>query len=218
MFEEKVSSDIEDRGAKMVDRRSWIVDCVDHDLAVASCFLRSTAHDLRSTFLIALATLALFLPNASLAQQNWYYHTIHSSTLAAQYGRTFKLTYAYQLSRSRQLKLSAYYISDGFDLGEDRVDAKMYNANLEFQYHLFHVGKLFVHTHAGAGGYKLEAKNVLDQKHKETKFSFTGGFQGEFFIARGALALVADYDVLYVPFSDLYEFLHLPRVGLAWTF
>ncbi len=203
MFEEKLMSKIEVRRLKIV--RGPLFDP------------RSSILNLRGLILL-MVTIMASLPATSPAQQNWYYHTIHSSSLAVQYGRTVKLTYANQLSRSRQFKLSLYYISDEFDLGEDLVTSDMYNVNLEFQYNLIHLGKAFVNGHAGFGGYNLQVKNTIDQKHDETKFSLIGGFQGEYFIQRSALAIVCDYDILYTPWSDVYEFLHLPRIGLAWTF
>ena len=201
MFEEKVMARGEDRGSRVGALRLF----------------RPTIHNPRSSILIALVLWAWLAPGSSSAQQNWYYHTIHSNTVAVQYGRTFKLTYANQLSRTRQFKLSLYYISDQFDSGEDRITSDMYNVNLEFQYKLIHFGRVFINGHAGFGGYHLQAKNLIDQKHDETKFSFIGGFQGEYFIQKSALALVVDYDILYTPWSDVYEFLHLPRIGLGWT-
>jgi hypothetical protein len=210
MFEEDVILKTEDRSSRMEDGGSLVARraCCNHRLSI---------FNFRGLGMLMLAILAC-LPARSQAQQNWYYHTIHSSSLALQYGRTVKLTYANQTSRNRQFKLSAYYFSDEFDLGEDRVKSDMYNLNLEFQYHLIRFGRAFVNGHAGLGGYYLQAKNLIDQKYDETKFSFIGGFQGEFFIQKGVFALVFDYDVLLTPWSDVYEFLHMPRAGLAWTF
>ncbi len=164
-----------------------------------------------------LAVLAL--PEMSRAQQQqWYYHTAHSSSLSALYGRTYKLNYAYQLSRVRQLKISGMYVFDEFDNGPDHVKSDLYNVNLQFQYTLLHFDKAFIGVHVGAGGYMLKAGNLVDQRHKERKLNGIFGLQGEYFINKSSMALVADYDVLYLPFSDLYEFLHLPRVGLKFVF
>ena len=204
--------------SKIVDSGWWMVDRDKYVTASAYGFFQTTIHDLRSAIFIALTMLAWLVPGATQAQQNWYYHTIHSNTLALQYGRTVKLTYANQLSRTRQLKVSLYYIFDEYDTGEDHVKSDVYNLNVEFQYKLIHFSRIFINGHAGFGGYHLKAQNVLDQKYDETKFSFIGGFQGEYFFQKSTLALVVDYDLLYMPWSDVYEFLHLPRVGLGWTF
>lgn len=165
----------------------------------------------------ALAGL-LMLPEVSAAQQQWYYHTVHSSSLALQYGRTYKLSYAYQLSRVRQLKVSGMYVFDEFDNGPDHVKSDIYNLNLQFQYTLLHFDKAFIGMHVGGGGYFLKAGNLVDQRHKERKLNAIFGLQGEYFIKKSSMALVADYDVLYLAFSDLYEFLHLPRVGVKFVF
>jgi len=214
MFEEQMRLETEEKMLSHVER-SW--GSVARAARTGKLLQFSVRYPL-ATLLIVLAMLALFAPGTSRAQQNWYYHTIHSSSLALQYGRTAKLSYTNQLSRTRQFKLSLCYIFDEFDSGEDHIKSDIYNLNLEFQYNLMHLGRTFVNGHAGLGGYMLEAKNTIDQKHDETKFSFVGGFQGEFFLQKGALAVVADYDVLYTPWSDVYQFLHLPRFGLAWTF
>ncbi len=169
--------------------------------------------------IFASALLALLaLPEMSRAQQQWYYHTVHSSSLSALYGRTYKLNYAYQLSRARQLKISGMYVFDEFDNGPDHVKSDVYNVNLQFQYTLLHFNKAFLGAHVGAGGYILKAGNLVNQRHKERKLNGIFGLQGEYFINKSSMALVADYDVLYLPFSDLYEFLHLPRVGLKFVF
>lgn len=171
--------------------------------------------------LIALATVVLLtvgLPASGRAQQNTYYHTMHSNSLALQYGRTAKLDYSYQMSRRQQFKLTALFVNDKFDLGRDEVRSKVYNMNLRFQYNLLHVDKLFINGSLGAGAYHLRAKNRIDQEHNETKINFVGGFQGEYFISGSSLALVFDYDFLYLRFSDLYEFVHIPAVGLVLVF
>lgn len=167
---------------------------------------------------LTMLLLTMCLPALSRGQQNTYYHTIHSSALALQYGRTAKLDYSYQMSRRQQFKLSALFVNDKFDLGRDEVRSKVYNVNLRFQYNLLHIDKLFINGSLGAGAYHLRAKNLLDQEHHETKINFVGGFQGEYFISGSSLALVFDYDFLYLRFSDLYEFVHIPAVGLALVF
>ncbi|MDZ7268099.1 MAG: hypothetical protein ONB48_09635 [candidate division KSB1 bacterium] len=169
-------------------------------------------------FLPVIVALLLCLPAAGRAQPSKYFHTIHSNALALQYGRTAKLTYANQMSRRQQFKLFALYIGDKFDLGRDQVRSKVYNVNLQLQYHLLHLQRLFVNGSLGGGAYHLRARNSLDQKHTETKINFAGGLQGELFIQGSRLALVFDYDVLYLRFSGLYEFVHIPTVGLALVF
>lgn len=207
MFEEQIMLENEGKESKPADRKIATPE-----------LLRGTIPPPRSALLIAVVLLAWLAPATSPAQQDWYYHTIHSSSLALQYGRTAKLTYANQMSRTRQFKLSLYYVFDEYDSGDDRIKSDMYNLNLEFQYHVLHFGPAFVNAHAGFGGYYLQAKNLIDQKHDETKFSFVTGVQGEYFIQKSTLAIVVDYDILYTPWSDVYEFLHLPRIGLGWTF
>lgn len=183
-----------------------------------SCERRSFFAHQQCLILLATAMLTMGLPQDGRAQQNTYYHTMHSSALALQYGRTAKLDYSYQMSRRQQFKLSALFVNDKFDLGRDEVRSKVYNVNLRFQYNILHVDKLFINGSLGAGAYHLRARNLLDQEHNETKINLVGGFQGEYFISGSSLALVFDYDVLYMRFSDLYEFVHIPAVGLALVF
>src|SRR5262245_57291000 len=128
MFEEKVMEKIEDSRLKIEDRRSGSKRGLARDRSVAICDPR--------TLIALLIIMMAGWPARGRAQQDWYYHTIHSNTLALQYGRTVKLTYANQASRTRQFKLSLYYIYDEFDMGEDRVKSDMYNIYLEFQYQL----------------------------------------------------------------------------------
>ena len=173
----------------------------------------------RCGFLLAASTLFLLLsPTAGSAQQEWYYHTVHSNSFSALGGRTVKLNYEYQMSRTRQLKVTGMYVYDKFDLDRDQVKSDLYGLHFQFQYHLFEVNKLFVKANAGFGGYMLNAQNLLEQEHDEVKLSFMGGFQAEYFIQRSTLALVLDYDILWLAFSDLYEFLHLPNVGVRVVF
>jgi hypothetical protein len=159
------------------------------------------------------------LPAGLLAQDSYYYHTIHSSSLAAAYGRTYKVHYAYQLSRLRQLKLSGLYVFDEYTQGDgNRIKADVYNVALQFQYNVIHVDKLFFSLNLGAGGYRITAGDLIGVKFKEWKANFLGGAQAEFYLQRNRLALLVEYDVLYFPFSKLYEILHVPTVGVGVFF
>jgi hypothetical protein len=166
-----------------------------------------------------LFAILLSLPATGLAQQEWYYHTIHSSSLNALYGRTYKINYAYQLSRLRQLKLSGLYVFDEYTQADgNHIKADVYNLGAQFQYNLLHFDKLFISLNLGAGGYRITAGDLIGVKFKEWKVNFLGGAQAEYYIQRNRLALLVDYDVLYFPFSDLYEILHVPTVGLGVFF
>jgi hypothetical protein len=154
-----------------------------------------------------------------LAQDTYYYHTVHSSSLAATYGRTYKVHYAYQLSHLRQLKLSGLYVFDEYTQADgNRIKADVYNAGLQFQYNLLHADKFFFNINLGAGGYRITATDLIGVKFKEWKVNFLGGAQAEFYLQRNRLAILVDYDVLYFPFSDLYEVLHVPTVGVGVFF
>jgi len=166
-----------------------------------------------------LLALLLSLPAAGLAQEGWYFHTIHSSSLAALYGRTYKVNYAYQLSHRRQLKLSGIYVFDDYTQSDgNRVKADVYNAGLQFQYNLIHAGNLFVNLNLGAGVYQIRAGDLIGVKFKETRVNFLGGGQLEYYLKKNRLALLVDYDALYFPFGDLYEVLHVPTAGVGLFF
>lgn len=161
----------------------------------------------------------LLLPTTLLAQQDqYYYHTIRSSSLAAQYGRTMKAHYAYQVTHNRQFKISGLFIDDKFSINNNRVEADLYNVNLQFQYNLIQKKKLFIGMHIGLGGYLLNAKDLIGIEQKERNVNLAGGLQAEYYIWRNNLALVIDYDILFMPFSDVYEFLHVPTGGLGIYF
>jgi hypothetical protein len=167
----------------------------------------------------ALPFFLLLLPTGIFAQNSYYFHTIHSSSLAASYGRTYKVHYAYQLSRLRQLKLSGLYVFDEYTQADgNRIKSDLYNVHVQFQYNLIHWNKVFLSANAGVGGYFLRAGDLIGIEHKERKINFGGGFQGEYYLKRNSLAILVDYDILYMPFSDLYEFLHVPTVGVGVFF
>lgn len=166
-----------------------------------------------------LFLLVVLLPAGLLAQDSYYYHTIHSSTLAATYGRTYKGHYAYQLSRLRQLKLSGVYVFDEYTQSDgNRVKADVYNIGLQFQYNVLHFGNLFVNVNLGVGGYQIKATDLIGVKFKETKVNFLGGGQIEYYLKKNRLALLVDYDALYFPFGRLYEILHVPTAGVGIFF
>jgi len=165
-----------------------------------------------------LFVLLLILPAAGLAQEEWYFHTIRSSSLAAHFGRTYKVNYAYQLSHIRQLKLSGIYIFDEYAQGGNRIKAEAYNLGLQFQYNVIHLGKFFLSANFGAGVYQIKATDLIGVNFKETKVNFLGGAQMEYYLKRNRLALLLDYDVLYFRFSDLYEVLHVPTAGVGFFF
>ena len=158
------------------------------------------------------------MPGCLAAQDFFYYHTINSSSLAASYGRTYRAQYTYQLSHNRQLKLTGLYILDEYDQGLDRIRSDIYNANLQFQYNVIYLKKVFINLSVGVGGYLLKAEDKLKITHEERKINFVGGLQVEYYLLRNHLALIGDFDVLYMPFSDIYEFLRVPGIGLAIYF
>jgi hypothetical protein len=159
------------------------------------------------------------LPAGLLAQDSYYYHTIHSSSLAATYGRTYKGHYAYQLSRLRQLKLSGIYVFDDYSQSDgNRVKADIYNFGLQFQYNVIHRGNLFLNLSLGAGLYQIKAQDLIGVNFKERRVNFLGGAQAEYYLKKNRLALLVDYDVLYFPFGKLYEVLNVPTAGLGIFF
>jgi len=166
-----------------------------------------------------LVSFILLLPASLFAQQDLYYfHTIRSSSLAAMYGRTVKAHYAYQVSHRRQFKLSGLFINDDYRKNSNHVDADIYNVSLQFQYNLVNQKKFFSGIHLGIGGYLLNAKDLIGIEQMERNVNFVGGLQLEYFVWRNHLAVVVDYDVLYMPFSKIYEFLHVPTAGLGIYF
>lgn len=161
----------------------------------------------------------LLLPTSLLAQDSYYYHTIHSSSLAALYGRTYKGHYAYQLSRHRQLKVSGTYVFDEYTQSDgNRVKADIYNLGLQFQYNLVHLGNVFFSINLGAGVYQIKATDLIGIKFKERRVNLIGGAQVEYYLKKNRLALLIDYDALYFPFGKLYEVFHVPTAGLGLFF
>lgn len=151
----------------------------------------------------------------AVAQTPFYYHTIHSHGLSFVGGRTAKLNYMYQQTHHRQLKFSATYVSDAYDQGANHIETNVYNLNLQLQFKVIHIGKLFINTALGGGGYFLSSKDRLDIKIDEWQPDFALGFQAEFYLIRNKVALTADYDILYMPWSDIYDFLHTPTGGIT---
>jgi hypothetical protein len=68
----------------------------------------------------------------------------------------------------------------------------------------------------GGGGYYLAAKDLLNIKLKEWRVNLAVGLQAEFYIVRNTLALTVDYDLLYMPLSKIYYFMHIPTAGLTF--
>lgn len=149
------------------------------------------------------------------AQEPYYFHTIHTHGLTLAGGRTIKLNYMYQSSRSRQFKFSGNYIRDSYNLGRNEITTNVYNVNLQFQYVLLHFDKVFVNVSLGPGGYYLRAKDLLDIQYKEWRVNFVAGGQVEIYLIRNKIALTLDYDFFYTPWSRIYDFLHLPNAGLT---
>ncbi|MDZ7343959.1 MAG: hypothetical protein ONA90_05535 [candidate division KSB1 bacterium] len=159
------------------------------------------------------------LPTVLLAQPgSYYFHTINTNSLAFTVGRTFKGTYAHQLSRFRQLKISGIYVADEYEQDANRIRADVFNAGLQFQYNVLNIKKIFLSANLGLGANYLQAIDLIDIKHEKLSLSFIGGFQGEYYFDQNRWALLLDYDILYLPFSGLYEFLHIPTIGLGIFF
>jgi hypothetical protein len=163
-------------------------------------------------------TALLILPVQLLAQNPFYYHTIRTNSLGASFGRTWKAQYTYQLSRRGQLKVVGNYVLDEYDQGNNRIRADIYNVNLQMQQNVFFYDRFFAHLSFGVGGYQLDARDKIDIKHRERKFTFTGGVQLEFYLMRNSIALIGDYDALWMPFSKIYNVLHVPTIGLGFFF
>ena len=158
------------------------------------------------------------MPVASLAETPYYYHTINTNSISAAVGRTVKLNYNYQLTRLRQLRVSALYLSDQFDQERNTIRSKLYNLNVQFKYDLFYLKNSFVNLSIGVGGYYLDSRDKLDVKYTEWHVSFVAGGQFEWYIKKNTLALIADIDFLYMPFSKLYTFLWVPTAGVGIFF
>lgn len=160
--------------------------------------------------------MLLLLPGFASAQEPYYFHTIYSHGLSVAGGRTAKLNYMYQLSHLRQLKISGTYIYDAFNQNRNRVKTNIYNSNIQFQYHLVNEKGVFLNFAIGGGGYYLTAKDLLNITHKEWRFNFVAGLQMEWYIVRNTIAITVDYDFLYLPFSKIYEYMHIPTAGFTF--
>ena len=169
-------------------------------------------------YFVITITLAFLLPKPALAQDPYYFHTIHSHGLSFIGGRTAKINYLYQLTRNRQFKLSGTYIYDAYNQGNNRIKSNIYVTNVQFQYNLANAERFFLNCGFGLGGYYLSAKDRLNIKHQEWRVDFTAGVQAEFYLVRNTLALTIEYDLLYLPWSKIYEFLHVPTGGLTFYF
>ena len=162
--------------------------------------------------------LYICLPGDISAQQPYYFHIIHSHAISASIGRTVKVNYMYQMNHARQLKISVNYIQDAYEHERDHITANIYNSNAQLQFNFVNKGRLFMNFALGGGGYFLTAKDVLNIKHEEWRFNFVAGLQTEIFMMRNKLAFTLDYDFCYMPWSKIYEFLHVPTIGITWFF
>lgn len=160
--------------------------------------------------------LLLLLPGFSSAQELYYFHTIHSHGITFAGGRTARLNYAYQVSHVRQLKLSGIYTYNTYNQNRNHIASNLFNLNVQFQYHLANKNQMFLNFSIGGGGYYLTAKDVLKIQHKEWRVNFVAGAQAEFYIIRNTLALTIDYDFLYMPWSKIYYFMHIPTAGITF--
>lgn len=167
---------------------------------------------------IGLLLLIFLSARDTFAQDPYYFHTIHSHGISFIGGRTAKINYLYQLARNRQLKLSGTYIYDSYNQGKNRIKSNIYVTNLQFQYNLVNAEQFFLNCGFGLGGYYLSAKDLLNIKHKEWRINFTAGVEAEFYIVRNTIALTFDYDILYMPWSKIYEFMHIPTGGVTFYF
>ena len=165
-----------------------------------------------------LIFFTLFATDSILAQEPYYFHTIHSHGLSFTGGRTARINYMYQMNRIRQLKVAGTYIYDSYDQGKNQIKSNIYMTNVLFQYNLINANKFFINLSFGGGGYNLIAKDRLNIKHKEWKFNFVGGIQAELYVVRNVIALTVDYDIVYMPWSKIYEFMHIPSAGLTFFF
>jgi len=168
--------------------------------------------------ILFMLLVVAFGSNRGHAQEPYYFHTIYSNGLSFVAGRTIKLNHLYQLSRMRQLKLSGTYVHDSYDQGRNRIRANLFFATAQFQYQLIHSNQFFINLTCGGGGYHLQSKDKLNIKHKEWHFNFLAGLQFEYYIAKNTMALTLDYDILYLPWSKIYEFLHVPTAGVTLFF
>ena len=168
--------------------------------------------------LACVTFFSMIITKPSFSQEPYYFHTIHSHGLSFIGGRTAKVNYLYQLARNRQLKLSGTYIYDSYNQGKNKIKSNIYVTNIQFQYNLLNTERFFLNCGFGLGGYYLTAKDLLDIKHKEWRIDFTAGLQLEFYIVRNTIALTVDYDLIYMPWSKIYEFMHVPTGGITFYF
>lgn len=170
------------------------------------------------TPLLNTLAIILLLSGLAVAQEPYYYHTINSRSISALGGRTAKVNFMYQLSRSRQFKLSTLYIYDSYTQDSNEIKTDIWNLNLHLQWTLMNQGKFFLNWALGGGTYYFTAIDLLDIKLTEWHVDFVLGFQGEFYLVKNTLAITVDYDIIFMPWSDIYQFLHVPNVGLTFFF
>lgn len=161
----------------------------------------------------------LILTGMSYSQEPYYFHTIHSHGLSLTGGRTAKMSYMYQASRKRQIRLSGTYTYDSYDIGRNHIKTNIYNVHImPLQLNLLNKNRFFLHTGVGGGGYYFIARDLIGIKHKEWRFSFVWGLQAQLYLVRNFMALTVDYDIQYMPWSRIYEFFHVPTAGITFFF
>lgn len=170
------------------------------------------------TLLLSALVLILLLSGLAAAQEPYYYHTISSRSISVLGGRTAKVNFMYQLSHSRQFKLSALYIYDTYAKDRNEIKSDIWNLNLHFQWTLMNQGKFFLNWTLGGGTYYFTAKDKLNIKLTEWHVDFVAGLQAEFYLVKNTLAITVDYDIIYMPWSKIYQFLHVPNAGLTFFF
>jgi hypothetical protein len=156
--------------------------------------------------------------NQVFAQDSYYYHTIHSHGLTTNFGRTVKLNYLYQLGHSRQLKLSGIYVYDNYNQARNQVQANIFHTHVQMQWTVYHQDKFFCNLATGGGVYYLRAKDLLSIKFQEWRPNFVGGIELEYFVKRNTIALTLNYDFFYMPWSKIYDYLHVPTAGISFFF
>ncbi len=173
---------------------------------------------MRWRFSVGVIIAAMFATANLQAQDKYYYHSVNTNTLAASFGKTYKVQYQHQLSHRRQFVFSATYILDKYDLGPDRVESDVYALSIRLQRNLIYLKRAFINVNLGVGGYYTEAINKLDIEVNEVNFNIVTGIQLEVFLVRERLALLVELDGLFMPFSDIYDALRVPTAGLEINF
>jgi TolB-like protein len=142
----------------------------------------------------------------------------HSSSLAAMFGRTVKAYYARQVTQGLRFRLVGLYIADNYNQNNNHIEADVYNLNLQFQLNLVNQNRLFLDMYGGIGGYLLNAKDLIGIDVNELSVNLIGGLQVEYYVRRNRLAIISAYEILYLPSSNIYEFIHVQTAGVGIFF